>query len=156
MELRALSYLPMLHLVVSQNCQTEGCLDDYFFVFCVFLVFLGLHLCHMEVPSLGVELEQDVLAHTTATQGQQGQFRATSSTYTTAHGNAGSSAPQSKVSIPTHILMDTSWVHYHSATTGTPCLDDFYQSIPTQPCSLICPHYFLRVSANVLRAGSKV
>ena len=34
---------------------------------CLFLVFLGLHLQHMEVPKLGVELELQLPAYTTTT-----------------------------------------------------------------------------------------
>ena len=40
-----------------------GCLFIKFF----FFVFLGLHLQHMEVPRLGVQLETELLAYTTAT-----------------------------------------------------------------------------------------
>ena len=45
-----------------------------------FLSFLGLHPWHMEAPRLGVESELRPRAYATAT----------SVTYTTAHGNAGS------------------------------------------------------------------
>ena len=48
--------------------------------FCFFfLVFLGSHLQHMEVPRLGVKLEL---------QPQQRGMQAASAAYTTAHGNA--------------------------------------------------------------------
>ena len=36
-------------------------------LFIYFFVFLGLHLQHMEVPQLGVELELWLLAYTTVT-----------------------------------------------------------------------------------------
>ena len=55
------------------------------FLFCfVFwsFVFLGLHLWHMEVPSLRVDLAGPML------QPQQHQIRVVSVTYTIAHGNA--------------------------------------------------------------------
>ena len=55
--------------------------------FFFFLSFLGLHPWHMEVSRLGVELELQLLAYTTA---KQHGILATSATYTTAHGNAGS------------------------------------------------------------------
>ena len=58
-----------------------------FFFFFFFFCFLGLHPWHMEVPRLGVESEQQLLAYATATA-TQGPSR--SATYTTAHGNAGS------------------------------------------------------------------
>ena len=37
----------------------------------LFIVFLGLHLRHMEVPRLGVESELQLLAYTTATATQE-------------------------------------------------------------------------------------
>ena len=37
------------------------------FIFLPFFPFLGLHLQHMEVPSLGVKLELELPAYTTAT-----------------------------------------------------------------------------------------
>ena len=52
-----------------------------------FFLFLGLHAWHMEVPSLGVELELHLLAYTIATANQ---VQARSATYTIAHSNAGS------------------------------------------------------------------
>ena len=71
----------------------------------------------MEVPGLGVELELRLLAYATATampdlswvcdlcrSSQQCQIL----------------NPVSEARHQTHMLMDTSWVCYHSATTGTP------------------------------------
>ena len=55
----------------------------------------------MEVPRLGAELELQLLA------------------YPTAHGNAGSFNLLSEARDGTHILMDSSWAHYHGATRGT-------------------------------------
>ena len=49
--------------------------------------FLGPHLQHIDVPRLGVESELQLPADTIATAIR---IRATSSTYTTVHGNAGS------------------------------------------------------------------
>ena len=57
------------------------------FRFC-FLVFLEPHPWHMEIPRLGVQLELQLPAYTTAIE--QCQIQATSATYTTAHGNTGS------------------------------------------------------------------
>ena len=56
--------------------------------------FKWLHLWHMDVSGLGVESELQPLQHWILN-------------------------PLSKASDRTHALMDTSWVHYHSATTGT-------------------------------------
>ena len=71
----------------------------------------------MEVPRLGTESEVQLPAYTTAIatpdlscvcglyhSSQQGQIL----------------NPQSGVRDQTHVLMDTSWVHYYWATTGTP------------------------------------
>ena len=51
---------------------------------------------------------------------QQHQIQATSVTYTTAHGNTGSSTQTEQVRDQTYVIIDTSWVTYHWATTGTP------------------------------------
>ena len=55
-------------------------LVNFFF----FLVFLGLHLCHMEVPGLG--FSQSCSCWSTS---QPRQILVPSATYTTAHGNTG-------------------------------------------------------------------
>ena len=55
----------------------------YLFIYCL----LGPHPQHVKVPRLGVRLELQLLAYTTAKQ--LGTW-ATSATYTTAHGYAGS------------------------------------------------------------------
>ena len=60
-------------------------LNIFFYFFLLF--FLELHLWHMEVPKLGVELELQLLVYG---QPQQSGIQATSVTYTTARGNAGS------------------------------------------------------------------
>ena len=83
------------------------------FFFFVFFFFLGLHVQHR----LGVESKLQLLVYATATAMpdpncifdppcslQQGQIC-----------NSLSEAKDQ-----THILVDTSWVHYHWATTGTP------------------------------------
>ena len=59
----------------------------YFYIFGLF-VFLGLHPGHMEVPRLGVQSELQPPAYTRATKLG---IQTASSTYTTAHGNTGSS-----------------------------------------------------------------
>ena len=45
-----------------KKCKLSG------FSFFLFNIFLGLHLWHMEVPRLGVKLELQLLAYTTAQQ----------------------------------------------------------------------------------------
>ena len=56
----------------------------FFFFFFFFLSFLGQHLRHTEVPRQGVESELYL------PEPQQCTIRATSATYITAHGHAGS------------------------------------------------------------------
>ena len=84
---------------------------------CISIYILGLHLWHMEVPRQGVKLELQLPAFTTATatphlshdhdlhqSSQQHQIL----------------DPLSKARDQTHILMDSSRVHFHCATMGTP------------------------------------
>ena len=40
---------------------------DFYFIYLFISCFLGLHLWHVEVPTLGVESELQLLAYTTAT-----------------------------------------------------------------------------------------
>ena len=65
----------------------------------------------MEVPRLGVKLEQQLLAYITATAMQDSSHAC--NLITTAHGDAGSSLSEARDW--THILMDTSQVPYHWA-----------------------------------------
>ena len=53
----------------------------------IIICFLGPHLWHMEIPSLGVKSELQLSAYTTATATRDPTL---SVTYTTAPGNAGS------------------------------------------------------------------
>ena len=84
-------------------------LDLSFFFFCLFFfffcLFLGPHLWHREVPWLGLELQLQLLA------------------YTTAHSNAGSLTHCVGPRDWTHNLMDASWVCCCWDTMGTPSLD---------------------------------
>ena len=80
-----------------------------FFLFS-FFSFLGLQLGHMEVPRFGVELELQPLAYTTPTT------RPDTSPVCYLH----YSSQQRRIlnllreaRDRTHVLMDTSWVHYH-------------------------------------------
>ena len=67
------------------TCILRFCFVSYYELVAVFVfVCLGLHLQYVEIPRLGVQLELQLLAYTTATA------VAASETYNTAHGNAGS------------------------------------------------------------------
>ena len=73
---------------LTQHCKSTILQKNYYFFIFSLFVFLGLHPWHMQVPRLGVKSELQLLAPTP--QPQEHQIQATSATYTTAHGNAGS------------------------------------------------------------------
>ena len=82
---------------------------------CIYLFsFLGQHLWHIDIPRLGVESELQPLAYTTATQDP-------SHVYDLHHSSRQCWMPNplSEARGWTYILMDTSWVDYCWATTGT-------------------------------------
>ena len=100
---------------------------NFCFVFC----FLGMHLWHMEVPRLGVELELQLLAYATATATQD------PSRLCNLHLSSWQRrilSPLSKTRDWTCVLMDTSWVHYPWSTVGTPD----YPRLLTLPHHGIC------------------
>ena len=71
----------------------------------------------MEVPGLGVELEMQLPACTTATATPD------SRRICSLHHSLWQCQilnPLSEARAPTSILMDTSWIHFHYATTGNP------------------------------------
>ena len=68
---------------------------------------MGLHLQPMEVPKLGVKLELQLLAYTTATQDQTHVCDLHHSSWQRQILNLLSGARDQ-----THIFMDTSWVCY--------------------------------------------
>ena len=72
-------------------------------VYIILLCFLGPHLRHMEVPRLGVELELQLLAYTTATATQDLSHIC----------DLHYSSPLSKARDPTCTLVVTSWRHFH-------------------------------------------
>ena len=80
-------------------------------------VFLGLHPQHMEVPRLGVELELQLLAYTTATATPD-----PSHIFNLHHGSrqCRSLNPLSEARDRTCVLMVTSQIRFHWATMGTP------------------------------------
>ena len=90
-----------------------------FFVVCLFvcLFVLGLYLGHMEVPRLGVESELQLPAYATATA-----TREPSHVCSLHHSSRQCWIlnPLSEARDQTGVLMDTSQVHYHWATAGTP------------------------------------
>ena len=77
----------LLETVETGNLRVDNIFILLFFL-CFFFFFSGQHLRHMEVPRLGVQSKLKLLVYTP--EPQQHQIRATSVTYTSAHGNAGS------------------------------------------------------------------
>ena len=112
-------------LVSSREFFLLSFLFSVFFFSLLFFFSPGLHPYHMEVARLGVKLELQLLAYTTATatpvlsricdlyhSSRQRRFP----------------NPLSESKDQTCILMDTSRIHFPYAVTGTPCLVLFLSS----------------------------
>ena len=83
----------------------------------LFFAFLGPYLQHMEVPRLGVKLELQLLAYTAATATWD-----PSRVCDLHHSSQQHQIPEPlrEARDQTRILMDTSWIRFHCATTRTP------------------------------------
>ena len=94
--------------------QMKGGPLSFFLLFC--FCFLEPHPRHMEIPRLGVQLELQLPAYTTATA-----TRDPSHVWDLHHSSQQCQIlnPLSEAREQTCNLVDTSWVHYHGATTGT-------------------------------------
>ena len=90
-----------------------------FFFFFFFLSSLGPYPWHMEVPRLEVESELQLPAYTiaTATPNQSHIFSPHHSSW-----QCWILSPLSEAKDRTWVLVDTSQIHYHWATTRTPCI----------------------------------
>ena len=90
-----------------------------FIIIIWFFCFLGPHPWHMEVPRLGVQSELQLPAYTTATATPDPSciFNLHHSSRQCQILNLLSGARDW-----TRILMDTSWICFHWATTGTPMI----------------------------------
>ena len=110
---------------------------------------LGLHLWHMEVPRLGVQVTLQLLACTTATATWD-LSRIRNLHHSSLQHWAG---PRIE---PMSSWMHTSWVHYHWATTGTPYLikDVKYHSRHGKPFFLVEAIHLL-CSTNFSQEGSR-
>ena len=80
-------------------------MEGKFFFFC----FLGLHLQHVEVPRLGVELELQLPAYTRATATRD--LNHVCDLYHSSRQHQILN-PLIKARNRTHILMDTNWIHF--------------------------------------------
>ena len=79
--------------------------------FIFYFIFLGLHPWQMEVPRLGVKLELQLPTYATVTAMQDPSHNSRQCQILNLLRGARDGI---------HVLMDTSWVHYHWATRGTP------------------------------------
>ena len=107
---------------------SAGGVPGFFFFGEGVVCFLGLHLQHMEVPRLGVKSEVQLSANTTVTANRG------LSHICDVHHSSGQCwilNPLGEARGQTCILMDTHWVRYHRATTGTPCLS---VKLTNNPC----------------------
>ena len=108
--------------VIKNIFQYQNHMGQYY---CCCYCFLGPHPWHMEVPRLGVELELQLLAYTTATATPD-----LSRVCNLHHSSRPCQIlnPLSEARDWTHVLMDTSQIHFHWATTGT--LRNTFQILP--------------------------
>ena len=88
----------------------------------IHIVYLGPHLCHMEVLKLGLKSELHLPATATRDPSHVCDLHHSSRQRWILN-------PLSEARDPTHILMETSWVRYHWATTGTPVLEIWVYSV---------------------------
>ena len=95
----------------------DGCGDRAFCYLFIYLVFLGPHQRHMEVPRLGVQLELKPPAYATATATQDPSHICNLYHSSLQHWILN---PLSEARDRTFILMDTSQIRFCWATTGTP------------------------------------
>ena len=108
-----LSYMKISRLRISDKVKN----GPNWLILIIFFFFLQPHLQHMEVPRLGVTLELQLLAFATATATQDPShiFDLCCILWQCWILN-----PLSEARDWTRVLMDTSWVRFHWATTGTP------------------------------------
>ena len=104
--------IPLTH---SGNSYSTIFYFNFILRFVCLFVFLGLHLWHTEVPRLGVKLELQLLAYTTTTA-----MHDPSRICNLHHSSQQCQTlnPLNKARDRTHILMDTSQVHYRWTTMG--------------------------------------
>ena len=100
-EVPALQQQPKCHPSITGEFQERV----YLFLFC----FLWPHLWHMEVPRLGIELELQLPAYTSATA-MPDLSCICDLHHSSQHHRILN--PPSEVRDQTHILMDISWAHY--------------------------------------------
>ena len=120
----------------SERWWIEGGFDSGFFFYVLFFVFcpfLGPHLRHMEVPGLGVISELQLLAYATAIATPD-----PSGVCSLHHGSWQCQIPNplSEARDLICIVVDTGWVCFHCATTGTPFID-FYRSLKISSFKLL-------------------
>ena len=87
----------------------------FFYALGVFLFFSGLHLWHLEVPSLWGQIRATAASHSHSNPRSEPRLRLHHSSWQCKILN-----PLSEARDWTRILIDSSHVHYLSATVGTP------------------------------------
>lgn len=107
--------LKLLVLVLSTVLNNMPSNPSFLILF-LFFCFLGPHSQHMEVPRLGVQSELQPLAYATATATPDPSHICDPHHRSQQHQILN---PLSKARDPTRVLMDTSRILFHCATTGT-------------------------------------
>ena len=123
---------------LSMNCffSLLGYRLFFFHYYYYFFLFLGLHLWQMEVPRPGVKSELQLLANATATAAPD------PSLIFDLHPSSQQQQilnPLSEAKDQTRVLMDTSWVHYHWATIGTPKPPSYFTQTIIRASHLLLP-----------------
>ena len=113
---------------MAKKCiKLEVCINSkskvYLFIY-LFLLFIGLHLWHMEVPRLGVKSEPQLTACVTATATQDLSFLCNLHHGSWQHWILN---PLSKTRGWPHVFMGTSRVRYCWATAGSPGTDKIFK-----------------------------
>ena len=130
---------------ISYIC-SDDCWKKIFFLF-----FLRPHSWHMEIPRLGVELEQQPLAYATATATWDPSFVC----------NLHHSSQQGWILNPligaragTCIFMEGSQIHFHWTTTGTPVENfvkvpnNYWHIEAVNKCHMMFPFQRLKIVHN--------
>ena len=131
-----LSFFPSFPSFLPSSCHLLSFSPFSFFLpFCLSVCLFGLHLWHKEVPRLGIRLELQLLAYTTATATPDPIHVCNLHHSSRPHSSWHQSSlqhwilnPVSRARDQTCVLMVTSWVCYNLAKTQTPYFFLLYKS----------------------------
>ena len=135
---------------LSQPQPTESLFIFYFILFLFYFCFLRPHLRHMGVPRLEVDSELQLPAHTRATATRDLSHICDLHQSSWQHQ---SPDPLSKARDPTHILIDTSRIHFCCTARGRPSLSALEDQVPVLQETFI-DHHRQKQSCSPLNSWS--